>query len=161
GLGYPTTLLRMHNLAVIYRDLRRFDQAKPLFQKAYRLRQEHRDLGPTHPDTILSEAGLGWCCYLAGEYAEALPLLQDAFRRLEQQLGADHSHTLAALDYLGKAFRQTKQFDKAEAFYRGWLKDREAKQPQTWTTFLARALLGSALLAQSKWDEAEPLLLQG
>src|SRR5262249_26844183 len=53
-----------------------------------------------------------------------------------------------------------KRFDRAETFCRKCLEECEARQPQAWTTFRARSLLGETLLAQEKYAEAEPLLLQ-
>ena len=41
------------------------------------------------------------------------------------------------------------------------VKVRAAKQPDEWTTFHTRSLLGDALMGHKKCAEAEPLLLQG
>ena len=38
---------------------------------------------------------------------------------------------------------------------------REKTKPDAWTTFNTRRLLGSALLGQKKYADAEPLLLKG
>src|SRR5262249_42490967 len=38
---------------------------------------------------------------------------------------------------------------------------RQRIQPDDWTTFDTRSLLGEALLGQKKYAEAEPLLLEG
>ena len=38
---------------------------------------------------------------------------------------------------------------------------REKKQPDLWSTFNTKLLLGAALLGQKKYAEAEPLLLKG
>jgi hypothetical protein len=37
----------------------------------------------------------------------------------------------------------------------------EQKQPDQWSTYHTRSVLGAALLGQAKYDEAEPLLLAG
>ena len=41
------------------------------------------------------------------------------------------------------------------------LKIREQKEPDDWTTFNTKSLLGGSLLGQKKYAEAEPLLLAG
>ena len=49
----------------------------------------------------------------------------------------------------------------AEPFIRECLAIREKKLPEDWTRFNAMSLLGGSLLGQKKYDEAEPLLIQG
>jgi hypothetical protein len=44
---------------------------------------------------------------------------------------------------------------------RSCLKFREEKQPDRWTTFHTQLLLGSSLLGQQRYADAEPLLLAG
>jgi len=41
------------------------------------------------------------------------------------------------------------------------LKIRETKQPDQWTTFYTKVLLGDCLLCQKRYPDAEPLLLTG
>jgi hypothetical protein len=49
----------------------------------------------------------------------------------------------------------------AELKLRESLKIRQQTQPDDWTTFETKSLLGEALLDQRKFDDAEPLLLSG
>jgi len=63
--------------------------------------------------------------------------------------------------YLGQYLLSRKKFVEAEPVLRECLTLREKKQPDIWTTFNAKSLLGGALLGQKKYDEAEPLLLTG
>jgi hypothetical protein len=49
----------------------------------------------------------------------------------------------------------------AESLLRECLTILEKKQPGAWMTFHARSLLGDALLGQARYDDAEPLLVQG
>ncbi len=50
---------------------------------------------------------------------------------------------------------------EAEPLLREYLKLREQNEPDDWTTFNAKALLGGSLLGQKKFTQAEPLLLAG
>ncbi len=50
---------------------------------------------------------------------------------------------------------------EAEPLLRDCLTIREKTRPDAWTTFNARRLLGSALLGQKKYADAEPLILKG
>ena len=49
----------------------------------------------------------------------------------------------------------------AAAVLRESLAIREAKEPDAWTTFETKSMLGGALLGQEKSADAEPLLLAG
>jgi tetratricopeptide (TPR) repeat protein len=51
--------------------------------------------------------------------------------------------------------------DEAEPMARECLSIREKKRPDQWETFYARAMLGTILLRQGKYAEAEPLLISG
>ena len=56
---------------------------------------------------------------------------------------------------LGMKFGST----PAEEMLRECLAIREKKEPEAWTTFDTKSMLGGALLGQKKYAEAEPLLL--
>jgi hypothetical protein len=56
---------------------------------------------------------------------------------------------------------QAKAFAEAEPLLRECRSIREKTQPDEWTTFTTKSMLGGALLGQKKYAEAEPLLLAG
>jgi hypothetical protein len=62
---------------------------------------------------------------------------------------------------LGRHLLEVRQHAEAEAVLRECLAIREVVEPDAWTTFHTKSLLGGALLGQTKYAEAEPLLLQG
>jgi hypothetical protein len=49
----------------------------------------------------------------------------------------------------------------AEAVLRECLAIREKTQPDRWSTFDARSMLGGSLLGEGKYAEAEPLIVSG
>ena len=61
-----------------------------------------------------------------------------------------------ALDLL-----KSRQHAAAEEFLRECLAIREKTQPDLWTTFNSKSMLGAALRGQKKYADAEPLLLKG
>ena len=65
------------------------------------------------------------------------------------------------LDQVGSSLLKMKNWAEAEAVAREALTIREAKEPDDWTTFNTKSLLGGALLGQKKYAEAEPLLKAG
>jgi tetratricopeptide (TPR) repeat protein len=98
-------------------------------------------------------------------------------QNLESQrasLGPEHVETLSTMAYLGYALLRQQQYDDAEPLLRECLAASERNQPDAWTTFNRKSLLGGALLGQAralkicnpaaaeqKLFEAEPLLKTG
>jgi serine/threonine protein kinase len=81
--------------------------------------------------------------------------------RGRRYLGPDHIETLTSLNNLAVAIGQAGRPAEAEAILRQSLAISASKEPEAWTTFLTRSLLGGALLNQKKYADAEPLLLEG
>ena len=65
------------------------------------------------------------------------------------------------MNNLGRCFIRTGQSAKAQSLLRECLAIAEKKQPDAWTTFDAKSMLGAALLGQKDYAGAEPLLLAG
>ena len=62
---------------------------------------------------------------------------------------------------LGMSLIQQGKWPAAEPVLRECLAVRDQIQPDDWTTFNTRSLLGVSLLGQEKYAEAEPLILAG
>ena len=80
---------------------------------------------------------------------------------VKERSGADSLPFATELALLGLNLLKQKRWTDAEAMLRDCLAIREKKQPDDWTTFIARSMLGEALNGQQKRAEAEPLLVQG
>ena len=90
----------------------------------------------------------------------------EAWRRkwlavIKDQAGADSLRYADALASLSRNLIQQKKWTDAEAVLRHCLVVREKKQPDAWTTFNVKSLLGGAILEQHKYADVEPLLLTG
>ncbi len=62
---------------------------------------------------------------------------------------------------LGRCLLHTGKPAEAEPVFRQCLANREKTEPDTWTTYDTKSLLGAALLGQKKYADAEPLLVAG
>lgn len=71
------------------------------------------------------------------------------------------SERLAAYHDLGQLDLAARRYTEAEAPLRICLTISEKLQPDAWTTFNTKSLLGRAMLGQKKYADAEPLLLAG
>jgi serine/threonine protein kinase/lipopolysaccharide biosynthesis regulator YciM len=159
GRGHPATLSTMDALGWDYLGEDKVERALPLFQQALELRKARLNLD--HPDTLQSMHSLA-CAYLrSGKPDHALPLLKEVVERRKSRLGDDHPETLTAMDSLGELLVTMGQPTQAEPVLRTRLLLREKKDPDGWNPFQTQSLLGTALLGQQKYAEAEPLLLAG
>jgi tetratricopeptide (TPR) repeat protein len=109
-------------------------------------------LGPDHLDTVACRNRLAGVYRLAGRTAEAGRLYdQDLY-------SSSRASTLAVR---GAELLAKKKPAEAELPLRECLFIRQKIQPDDWSTFEAKSMLGEALLDQRKHAEAEPLLLAG
>jgi eukaryotic-like serine/threonine-protein kinase len=81
--------------------------------------------------------------------------------RIDPKDAKAHANLGAALAERGLGLLQQQKWAEAEPLLRESLAIREKHQPDDWTTFNTKSLLGGALLGQQKYTDAEPLLLFG
>ena len=74
---------------------------------------------------------------------------------------ADDPRLAATLAQLGWTLLQANQPADAEPVLRECLAIRHKKEPDAWNTFHTQSMLGSSLLGQKRYADAEPLLLGG
>ncbi|MGE3108593.1 MAG: tetratricopeptide repeat protein [Phycisphaerales bacterium] len=160
GRRNPHTIAAMVNLGVNYKDAGRIAEAVALLEEAYTASK--RDPSTASVGRLLLDA-----------YAKAAdPAKPESIVRLTtlvRELLADAAATLPeeSPELAGQlaGFSQTlltlNAWDEAEPLVRECLAIREKTQPDAWTTFNTKSMLGGVLLGQSKLAEAEPLLLAG
>jgi serine/threonine protein kinase len=156
---HPLTLTCMNNLAMAYQASGQLARAVLLFEQT--LEKLKAKLGPDHPNTISCMGNLGkaYADARQGDKAAAtLTAFVDGRRKRAPKDSLQFAGLLAqvALELLGCG-----QYAAAESLLRECLAIRAKTQPDAWTTFNTQSLLGGALLGLKKYQEAEPLLLQG
>jgi len=159
GPEHPDTLISMSNLARAYQVAGKLDLALPLFEETLKLSKAK--LGPEHPDT------LKFMGYRASAYDEvkqfdkAELLFRERLRLEKQKSGGDSPAYAGALAPLGLNLLHQKKWSDAEPFLRQSLAIRAKAEPDVWSTFDTKSMLGGALLGQKEYADAEPLLLAG
>jgi serine/threonine protein kinase/tetratricopeptide (TPR) repeat protein len=98
-----------------YRNLGRFDEARPLLEEALLLREEH--LGSAHPDVAESCVSLGWLEYWLADYEEARGLFERAARVYEQTLGPGHWTVASSLGFSGGASLRIGDYETARVSF--------------------------------------------
>jgi tetratricopeptide (TPR) repeat protein len=145
-----------HNLGHAYLQAGKTDLALRAFEHA--LAGRRASLGVDHPDTLVTLKDFASACLAAGDTTRALPLAQEAVDRQEKRKEAVRTLPLF-IDVLAQCYEQQKEFDRAEPWR--WKEADLVKKnigSETLGYGLALAWLGGNLLAQSKFDKAEPVL---
>ncbi len=154
GRQHPDTQGTVGNLGVNYKDSGRFDRAIPLLEEAYHSRGTFPTLRAFGPP--LAEA-----YGRAGRSAEAMKVAQEFLAETRKSSPKDSPRLAVALVQISVALLEVKAYADAERALRECLAIREKTQPDLWTTFNTKAMLGDALLHQKKYADAALLLEAG
>jgi thiol-disulfide isomerase/thioredoxin/tetratricopeptide (TPR) repeat protein len=133
-------------------------EAEPLFREAlhgYRKTEGH---GAQALDLANDLASL---LDRTGRSAEAEPLFRNALEGARLQSEPANPQTAGIMASWGLSLIHRGKWTEAEPVLRESLAIREKSQPDEWSTFNTRSLLGGSLLGQRKYDEAEPLIVSG
>ncbi|GHO98794.1 hypothetical protein KSF_088420 [Reticulibacter mediterranei] len=91
GATHPNTAGSLNNLAELYHIQKRYEETKPLLQRALTIIEAQ--LGADHPNTIGGLNNLAELYWEQGRYAEAEPLYQRAVAISLASLGSEHPQT--------------------------------------------------------------------
>ena len=158
GGDHPHTLLAMNNLAEGYRTVGKIDQALPLFGTAAagmekrRFRHEHAKLIVRNTIAAYEEAL---------QFDKAEEWRRKWLAAVKAEAGAASPAYAGELAALGMPLLTQRKWAEAEPLLRECLAVREKVQPDAWTTFNTKSMLGGTLLGQGKYAEAGPLLVAG
>ncbi|HLN27317.1 MAG TPA: tetratricopeptide repeat protein [Gemmataceae bacterium] len=159
GPDHPETLLTMASLGVNYRDAGRLKDAVPLLEDVDRRIQA---LPPTSSHSLRwVRAELADAYERAGQPEKGETLRREQVHIMKLSAGPDAPAYAGTLLLLGLNLLQQKNWTDAEAMLRICLAIREKKEADAWTTFHTKSVLGSALVGQKKYADAESLLLAG
>jgi tetratricopeptide (TPR) repeat protein len=159
GDEHPDTLESMRALGGLYRLQGRYAEAETLLSKALETRR--RVQGVDHPDTLGTLDDLAALRESEGKYAESEALLVSALDARRRVLGPANPDTLGDMISLAEVRIEQKKYADAEPLLRGALAGYEKSAPGSWPLFRSQSLLGSCLAAQTRFAEAEPLLVDG
>src|SRR5262249_34704832 len=140
GADNPDTLMSKNNLGALYRDQAKYDQAEPLLRQAVAGATEK--LGYSHPSTQTYHGNLATLYDPWGKPKKVKPLLRQQLDFLRDKAGAESPATAAAMAELSLNLLRQKKHAEAEKHLHDCLRIREKTQPDEWTTFNTRSLLG-------------------
>jgi tetratricopeptide (TPR) repeat protein len=153
-VDHPDVVTDLSDLASAYLAVGKPEKALPLLEQAYPASRKVRALRWVGPALLEAYAG-------AKKAAEAAKLARELAGDARKALPKDSPQLAGMLAILGLELLEAGAFADAEPLLRESLTIRERAEPEAWTTFNTRSMLGGALLGQKKHDEAAPLLRSG
>jgi serine/threonine protein kinase len=104
---------------------------------------------------------LGQSYERTGRFAEAEQAFRQHLRLLDEEGQTNDRMAMNGLSGLSHALQGQGKFSETEPVLRQYLAILSQYNPDSWMTNKVKARLGCVLLAQKKYQEAEPILLQG
>ena len=168
GEDHPNTSATRHDLALIAGARGDDAAAEPLFRHA--VATQRATLGEKHPIVATTLNGLARALAGQGKYDEAVSALREALTVALPALGSDHQLIAIYQLHLASVHLARNEAGTAEALIRqalqirvrapGLVPSRRRTAPEDdWSVGAAKSLLGAALAALGRYDEAEAVLL--
>lgn len=160
GPLHPHTLRTTSNLALLYQESGRMEEALPLHRKVLEMRL--RVFGEEHPDTFESQINLAIVLRAQGQVDEAEGILWRTLEAERRVLGDNHPFVGGTIILLSSILARRGEAVEAEKLARETVAIYEASLgPDHFKTITARISVGVCLSLQSKFEEAEKILLDG
>jgi len=123
GKEHPHTATTYDNIAAVYRNQGKYDEALELHQKALYIRENV--LGKEHPYTAYTYENIARVYSDQGKYVEALEWCCKGYRILLHRLGDTHPHTMDAENSMRVVYRKAELSKPFEQ----WLQMEINKEP--------------------------------
>ncbi|KAL4758890.1 uncharacterized protein BDW70DRAFT_88924 [Aspergillus foveolatus] len=150
------SLRGISNLASIYSDLGRVEEAAKLRQKVLKLETE--SLGVDHPDTIATMHNLAQTYESQGRLSEAEALAAQVFKTNKRVLGLKHPSTARSMATLAVIYRDQGRLKVAEELLIEAVNtSQQVLGTQHTYTLTMTSELATTYYLQERWSEAEEL----
>lgn len=159
GEDHPDTLATASSLGGLYLYQGRYAEAETMLGQVLEIR--HKRWGDEHPGTLAARFELAELRWRQGDQDQAGQLLTTVLDARRRVLGPAHRDTLAALASLGRLRLEQREYEEAERQLREALRLYDQTAPGDWRRYDTQAMLGASLAGQSRFAEAEPLMLGG
>jgi eukaryotic-like serine/threonine-protein kinase len=154
GPDHQDTLGAKANLGVNYKDAGRLADALPLLEAAYQMSGKSPVLRRFSAPLLETYVRLG-------QTEKAAKLAREVLAEARASWPTGSPQLAVLLAQMAFIFLNDKSWTDAEPILRDCLAIREKIEPDAWTTFNTKSMLGAALLGQKKYADAEPLLRAG
>jgi len=152
-LDDASRITSLNNLADLYYDSGRDDEAIPLYEEVTRLREAAH--GVNHPEVAVSLNNLASLYIGKGRYAEAELLYQRSLQIRTRALGARHPRVANAMNNLALLYHRQGRLAEAEELYTGALEIRKLEADMDLSPEAAElANLGARLEIEGNYSAA-------
>ncbi len=159
GEDHVALMPPLNNLGLALRHLEDFAAAEEAYERNLAILREA--LGDDHPDLAASLNNLGGVLFAKGDYTGALSRYRESLRIVHDSFGPDHRLVLLVSLRVDATRVRLGHLEEAESDLRRQLAHWRPKLAEDdWMLALGDSILGEALTAQGRYDEAEPLLTQ-
>ncbi len=163
GPRHSVSVMNAHNYAALLQLRGRLDEAEAIERVA--LDSALELYGREHPEAARNMVMMAELLLARGEAAEAEPLARQALAARKASLPAKHSLVTWAQVLLADVLAargDAESAQEAETLAREAIEIYiELGRADYWPTHDARSVLGASLAAQGRFDEAEPMMLEG
>jgi nucleoside phosphorylase/tetratricopeptide (TPR) repeat protein len=137
----------------------RYKEAEDQLLQLLKIRKQV--LGPEHPDTLISMAGLAATYCSQGRWKEAEVLEVQVMERHRQVLGPEHPDTLRSMGNLAATYRNQGRWKEAEVLdMQAMERHKQVLGPEHPDTLRSMSSLAATYCSQGQWKEAEELQVQ-
>jgi len=158
GETHPDVATTLFDLAQLAADRNDFAGSEALFRQCMAI--DRKALGENHPDFAIDLVHFSRTLLEEGKYDEAASDARQGIRIVEATSGRDHPVIAFGEIYLARVHLARHEPALAEPLLRDALRIRQRSfQPDDWRIAVARSVLGAALTALGRYEEAEALLL--
>ena len=152
GADHPGTLQIAANLGINLHETGQLEAALPLLEAVWSATAKQPDLAWVAPHLLAVRTKLG-------PREAALALRDEVLATSRAAAGQDSGQLAIGLIEVAQSSLDLADWVTAEQLLREVVTIREREQPDAWTTWNAKSMLGAALLGQRKFAEAETVLV--
>ena len=158
GSDHPATLRTMAFLAESLHRTGNFNNAIPLYRETLKLARQS-----AKSQTMVAnvQANLLEALHAASRFADAEALLGEQLKEARDTHPAESKELANQAWVVAWNLLKVQKYSQAEGLCRECLAIYEKEAPDHWLRFHTKSLLGSSLAGQQKFNEAEPLLIEG
>ena len=159
GPEHQLVAVAMDVVGNVLRDEGKLGKAETCQREALAVRR--KVLAADSPDIAQSLNDLASVLRAQRQPGQAEPLYRESLAIRRKVLGDSNPDTIDSFLGLAAALQEQAKLTQAEALMRECLAARGNRNEEDWRAFDCRARLGGILLAEKRYEEAEPLLLAG
>jgi tetratricopeptide (TPR) repeat protein len=165
GRSHPETQSVLFQLGIVFEKSGQYDKAIPMLEEVYEASKKDSKI-------FFNPQFLATSYAKVGRTADSMRIIEGDLEKFRGYYPAGSPEIASRLAFYGNMLSESGAFKESVSLLRECLQIRETTQPNAWTTYSVRSLLGGALLGTARAEanaeekakivaEAESLLVSG